>query len=258
MEPRPGDGRRAVELGADASGDSPISLVIVEDHVALRQGVELLLGRWGHVIAGSAADAARGYDLVRSAQPDVAIIDLGLPGETGAELTRRLLAEDPTISVLLYTGIDDHATVNDALDCGARGFALKAGPPQELIGAIRVLSEGGSYMDPRLSPFMLGRATTDSVRELSPREREVLDLLAGGMTGAQAAKRLYLSPETVRTHVRNAMTKLEARTRVHAVALALRQREISFGSAASKEPQGTHGAAACRAAVAPAARSSSI
>lgn len=213
-----------------APGDrsSTISLVIVEDHVALRQGIELLLGRWGHVIAGAAADAAHGLELVRSLRPDVAIVDLGLPDETGADLTRRLLAEDPTAAVLLYTGVQERDKVSDALDCGARGFALKAGPPQELIAAIRVLSEGGSYMDPRLSSHMLGRATTEQIHELSPREREILDLLAQGLTGAQAAQRLFLSPETVRTHVRNAMTKLEARTRVHAVALALREKEIGF------------------------------
>jgi DNA-binding NarL/FixJ family response regulator len=222
------------EVGSRVSAaveSRPIRLVIVEDHVALRQGVELLLGRWGHVITGAAADAAHGYELVRSVRPDVAIVDLGLPGESGAELTRRIVADDPNAAVLLYTGIEEQEKVNQALECGARGFALKAGPPQELIGAIRVLSQGGSYMDPRLSSLMLARATTEGVGELSPREREVLDLLAHGMTGAQAAKRLFLSPETVRTHVRNAMTKLEARTRVHAVALALRQREISLGTA---------------------------
>jgi len=217
-----------VSAGSDSP---PIRLVIVEDHVALRQGVELLLGRWGHVITGAAADAAHGYQLVRAVRPDVAIVDLGLPDESGAELTRRIVADDPTAAVLLYTGIEEQSKVKEALDCGARGFALKAGPPQELIGAIRLLAEGGDYMDPRLSSLMLARATTEGVHELSPREREVLDLLAHGMTGAQAAKRLFLSPETVRTHVRNAMAKLEARTRVHAVALALRQREISLGTA---------------------------
>ena len=238
MTPRTGEGELGDEVAANAAnGSSPIRLVIVEDHVALRQGVELLLGRWGHVITGSAADAAHGYDLVRSKRPDVAIVDLGLPGESGAQLTRRLLADDPTTAVLLYTGIEDQEKVSEALDCGARGFALKAGPPQELIGAIRVLAEGGSYMDPRLSSLVLACATTDRVHELSPREREVLDLLARGLNGAQAAQRLFLSPETVRSHVRNAMTKLEARTRVHAVALALRQQEIDFGDVANSEGQ---------------------
>lgn len=214
----------------------PISVVMVDDHVALRRGTELLLGRWGHVIAGSARNAAEAEALIRKVRADVMVIDLGLPDESGAELTRRLAAEDPSLPVLLYTGIEDGGRINEALDCGARGFALKSGPPEELIGAIRVLAEGGSYMDPRLSSLVLDRSTTAHVHELSPREREILDLLAQGLTGAQAAQRLFLSPETVRTHVRNAMAKLEARTRVHAVALALRQREIP--SAAVGRPHG--------------------
>lgn len=210
------------------TGADPITLVLVEDHVALRQGVELLLGRRGHVIAGATADADEGFQLICSVAPDVAVIDVGLGQESGAALTRRLLERVPELPILLYTGINDQEMISDALDCGARGFALKAGPPSELIEAIRVLKAGGTYMDPRLSSYMLGRSTTESVHELSPREREILDLLAQGHTGAQAAKLLFLSPETVRTHVRNAMAKLEAHTRVHAVALALRQQEISF------------------------------
>lgn len=210
----------------------PISVVMVEDHVALREATGQLLGRWGHVITGSAADAEAGYELILSVRPDVAIIDLGLPGETGAQLTRRLLSAEPELRILLYTGTEDPDRISEALDCGACGFALKAGPSVELIEAIRVLADGGTYMDPRLSPAMLARSTTDRVHALSPREREILALLADGLTGVEAGKRLFLSPETIRTHVRNAMTKLEAHTRVHAVALALREREISTGRSA--------------------------
>lgn len=206
----------------------PISVVLIDDHVALRRGIELLLGRWGHVIAGSARDAAQGYEVVRRIRPDVVVIDLGLPGQDGAELTRRLVADDPDLAVLVYTGLEDGTRLSEALDCGARGFALKSGSPEDLIQAIRTLAEGGSYVDPRLSSVIVERATAEHVHELSPREREVLDLLAQGLTGADAARRLHLSPETVRTHIRNAMVKLQAHTRVHAVALALRQKEISL------------------------------
>ena len=104
----------------------------------------------------------------------------------------------------------------------------KASSPDELTAAIRAVAAGGTYMDHRLSSALLARSTTARVRELSPREREILDLLAQGLTGAQAAKRLCISPETVRTHIRNAMAKLEAETRVHAIALALHQKEICF------------------------------
>lgn len=221
--PHAADRRRATKTTPEL-----VTVVMIDDHVALRRGAELLLGRRGHVIAGSAADATEGHALIRARRPDVAVIDLNLPGENGAQLTKRLLAEDPTLAVLLYTGVDDQQQIDEALECGARGFALKAGSPEDLIAAIRAVAEGGTYMDPRLSSLMLSRTTTDRIHELSSREREILDLLAQGLTGAQAAKRLWLSPETVRTHVRKAMTKLEARTRVHAVALALNRKEITF------------------------------
>jgi DNA-binding NarL/FixJ family response regulator len=222
----------------------PISVVIVDDHVALRRGIELLLGRWGHVIAGSARDAAHAFEVVRRVRPDVVVIDLGLPGQDGADLTRRLLAYDPELAVLLYTGLEDRATLTGALDCGARGFALKSGSPEDLIKAIRALADGGSYVDPRLSAVIVGHEAAEHVHELSPREREMLDLLAQGLTGAEAARRLHLSPETVRTHIRNAMVKLRANTRVHAVALALRQHEISLDaeSTASGGTPPFHGA----------------
>lgn len=207
----------------------PTTLVLVDDHVALRQGVELLLGRRGHVIAGATGDADEALGLICSVRPDVAVIDLGLGHQSGTGLARRVLVHDPELRVLLYTGSDDPELISEALDCGARGLALKGGCPTELIEAIRVVKSGGTYVDPRLSSRGLGSSTPERVHELSPREREVLDLLARGHTGEQAAKVLFLSPETVRTHVRNAMTRLDARTRVHAVTLALHRREIPLG-----------------------------
>lgn len=205
-----------------------ITVVLVEDHVALRKGMELLLSRRGCVIAGVADDALEGYEIIRAKRPDVAVVDLGLPGESGTKLTCQLMEENSEQRVLLYTGIEDFEVISGALDCGARGFIHKAGSPDDLIAAIRTVADGDTYMDSRLSSTLLARSTTEKVHELSPREREILDLLAQGLTGAEAAKQLFISPETVRTHIRNAMTKLEAHTRVHAIALALRQREIDF------------------------------
>jgi DNA-binding NarL/FixJ family response regulator len=208
--------------------DTPESatVVIVEDHVALRRGLELLLRDTDCRVIGTADDAETARTLVERRRPDVAIVDINLPGQSGIELTRALLAENPDLGVLLYTGIDDQDTLSAALDCGARGFALKAGAPEELLTAIRAVASGETYVDKRLRPLLLARLTTERIGVLSPREREVLDLLAQGLTGEEVAARLGLSPETVRTHVRNAMDKLEAHTRVHAVAIALRQGEI--------------------------------
>lgn len=203
-----------------------VTVVIVEDHLALRKGLELLLRDTEFGVIGTADDAEEGQALIERERPAVAIVDIGLPGRSGLELTRRILSTTPDFGVLLYTGIGDQDTLVRALDSGARGFALKAGAPEELLTALRAVVRGESYVDERLRPLLLARFTTERIGVLSPREREVLDLLAQGLNGEEVAERLVLSPETVRTHVRNAMEKLEANTRVHAVAIALRQGEI--------------------------------
>jgi DNA-binding NarL/FixJ family response regulator len=205
---------------------TPLNVVIVDDHLALRRGMELLLRRAGHHVVGTADDAEAGGALILRRRPDVALVDLALPGMSGAELTRTLLRANPDLRIVLYTGAADERQLLDALDAGAAGFALKSGDPQELEDAIRTVAAGGDYIDPRLTP-LLAKGRNGRTKTLSPREREILGLLSKGLSGEEAAKQLYLSPETVRTHVRNAMGKLDAATRAHAVALALKHGEIS-------------------------------
>jgi DNA-binding NarL/FixJ family response regulator len=202
-----------------------LNVVIVDDHVALRRGMELLLRRSGLHVVGTADDAEQAEQLILRRKPDVAVVDLALPGENGAALTRRLLALEPDLRIILYTGSGDEAELLDGLDAGAAGFALKSGDPEELQEAIRIVAEGGEYLDPRLTPLLV-RKGNGKTRVLSPREREILGLLSQGLNGEDAAEKLFLSPETIRTHVRNAMSKLNASTRVHAVALALQRGEI--------------------------------
>lgn len=205
------------------------TVVIVEDHAAVRRGIELLLDGRGCRVVGSTGEPAEAYELVLAAPPDVVIMDIRLPGESGARLASRILRSVPDQGVLLYTGLDDREDLTEALEAGARGFALKAGSPAELLEAVEAVAAGGEYMDPRLAALMLSRSVTDRVRLLSGREREILALLSDGLNGEQIAERLFISSETVRTHVRNAMGKLEAHTRVHAVALALRAHAIGPG-----------------------------
>lgn len=188
--------------------------------------MELLLRRAGHHVVGTADDAEGAEALILRRKPDIALVDLALPGRSGAELTRTLLDSDPELRIVLYTGAADERQLLDALGAGAAGFALKSGDPEELEQAIRTVAAGGDYLDPRLTP-LLSKDTGGRGHTLSPREREILGLLSQGLSGEEAAKRLCLSSETVRTHVRNAMAKLGASTRVHAVALALQSGEIS-------------------------------
>jgi DNA-binding NarL/FixJ family response regulator len=205
----------------------PLRLVLIEDHQALREGLELLLDREGCEVVGTAGTASEGRTLVEELEPDVALVDIRLGEDSGINLTADLVDADPERRVVLYTGSSDVDLLISGLDSGARGYALKEGTPSELTSALTTVAEGGTYVDPRLRPALLSRRATQTQRVLSKREREIMDLLAQGLTGEQVAERLFLSSETVKTHIRNAMTKLEAHTRVHAIAIALREGFIS-------------------------------
>ena len=178
-------------------------------------------------MVGTAGTAGEGRRLVEKLAPDVALVDIRLGEDSGIKLTADLVDADPERRIVLYTGSADVDLLISGLDSGARGYALKDGTPTELKTALRTVAEGGTYVDPRLHPALLSRKATQTQRVLSKREREIMDLLAQGLTGEQVAERLFLSPETIKTHIRNAMSKLEANTRVHAIAIALRDGFIS-------------------------------
>jgi DNA-binding NarL/FixJ family response regulator len=205
----------------------PLRLVLIEDHQALREGLELLLSHHGCDVVGTSGTEADGEALIAREDPDVALVDIRLGDGSGIELTRRLVERDPERRIVLYTGSSDIELLVDGLDSGARGYALKDGAPSELVEALGLVADGGTYVDPRLRPALLSRRATQRLPSLSKREREIMDLLAQGMTGEDVAGHLVLSSETVKTHIRNAMSKLEANTRVHAIAIALREGYIS-------------------------------
>ena len=205
-------------------------LVIVDDHEALREGLVALLKGHGLEVVGAAGNVAAGIDLVVHSEPDVAVIDIRLPDGSGIDLTRELLARRPDLGVVLYTGDADADLLYSGLDSGARGYALKAGSMQELVAAIERIAAGGSYVDPRLDRILLSPRATAQVPQLSPREREIMHLMAEGLTAEAIGYQLGVSVETVRTHVRNVIRKLQARNRVHAIALALERGEIALGA----------------------------
>jgi DNA-binding NarL/FixJ family response regulator len=201
--------------------------VLVEDHEVLREGLGLLLRRRGFDVVAEVSTAPEGAEAIAREKPEVSVIDVALPGESGIELARRLLRADGSLGILMYTGTADRVLLRDALDCGARGFVVKGSPPATFMSAVHAVAAGGSYFDPVVHSMLLSREVTDDLPALSVREREILDLLARGLTGEAAAARLHLSPETVRTHVRNAMTRLGAHTRGQALVLAMQRGEIT-------------------------------
>jgi DNA-binding NarL/FixJ family response regulator len=205
----------------------PIRLVLIEDHPALRKGLALLLAHHNCQVIGVAADAREARAVVAELEPAVAVIDVHLGTDSGIELTRDIVAAHPGCRVVLYTGSEDVALVSLGLEAGATAFALKTSDVLDLVTAIRSAADGRRYVDPRLVDWV---ATTGIhvAPTLSKREREVMDLLVRGLTGEQIAQRLFLSAETVKTHVRNAMGKLDASTRVHAVALGIASGELTL------------------------------
>lgn len=205
-----------------------IKVVVVEDHLMVRKGVELLLRSEDIAVVGVADTVKHAASLIARRRPDVALVDIGLPDGSGMDLTSELAKVAPATRVLLYTGAVDGGIAADAARSGARGIALKASEPADLLEAIRTVAAGGTYFDPRVERIVEAQPLIRPEPVLSPRERQVFSLLANGMSGEQVARDLVLSPETVRTHIRNAMGKLHATTRVHALALALYNDEISL------------------------------
>ena len=204
-----------------------MDVVLIDSHEATRDGLEALLERRGIRTLGSGGTGAEAIELLRESQPDVAVIPARLPDQDGLRLIRRLRREHPDIQVLVYTAVEDVKVLAEALECGARGFVLKLGGTTDLIRALRLVAQGERYVDPAIRALIEAEVGGERLR-LTKREREVFDLLAQGLTGEEIAARLSLSPETVRTHIRNGMEKLDAHTRAGAVAQALKTREIAF------------------------------
>jgi DNA-binding NarL/FixJ family response regulator len=211
----------------EASGSGP-SLVLVEQHEALRDGLAVLLERRGFSVLGCATTAASGEEVISERHPDVAVVGVDLPDERGTELVRRLNGQTNGTKFVIYTGLSDPDLLGAAFRSGARGLVAKPAGLAVLVDALREVWRGGRYFDPRFAKPSNGNGK-GAAKALSDREAEILAMLARGLTGEEIAQRLVLSPETVRTHVRNAMGKLEARTRTEAVVKALEREEIQPG-----------------------------
>jgi DNA-binding NarL/FixJ family response regulator len=163
--------------------------------------------------------------VIAERQPDVAVVGVDLPDERGTELVRRLHSRPPCPKFVIYTGLKDPDLLEAAYRSGARGLVAKPAGLSVLVDALREVWRGGRYFDPSFAKGANGNGDGQG-RTLSSRESQILAMLAEGLTGEQIAQRLVLSPETVRTHIRNAMEKLDARTRTEAVVKAIEMEEI--------------------------------
>jgi DNA-binding NarL/FixJ family response regulator len=209
--------------------DAITRVVIADDQEIVRAGFAALLATQPDLeVAGTAADGAQAVELCREVSPDVALMDVRMPTMDGIEATRRIVGGGGT-RVLMLTTFDLDEYVYDALTAGASGFLLKDAPPHQLFEAVRVVAAGDALLAPSVTRRLIGEfarmrprpaGRPDALRDLTPRETEVLRLVAEGLANAEIAERLVVSEETVKTHVSHILTKLALRDRTQAVVVA--------------------------------------
>lgn len=199
-----------------------VTCLIADDHPAVVDSVTRYLELQEVSVVASARDGDEALARIEQHRPTVALIDIRMPGLSGFDVIARARRSAPETAALVYTGHADVPTLHEALDAGARGLVLKVAPLPELVRAVEIVSSGSVYVDAVLAAGLAMR-TASSTPDLSKREREILRLLSHGLTNEEIGKQIYISPETVRTHVRRAIGKLGAKTRTQAVATALRQ-----------------------------------
>lgn len=209
-----------------------IRVALVDDQTLIRQGVRSLLELTGDItIVAEAADGDEAVTMVHRERPDVVLLDLRMPGKDGVAVLRELRARDALPPTIVLTTFDDDDALLDAVRAGARGYLLKDGTEEDLATHIRALHAGGSPMSPLIARQLLARwqgtqrpsaprmpsAPQSTVEPLSPRETQVLDLIARGFTYSEIAGQLLVSVTTVQTHVRNIYGKLGVHSKTEAV-----------------------------------------
>jgi DNA-binding NarL/FixJ family response regulator len=216
-----------------------IRVLLADDHQLVRTGFRAILESEDDIeVVGEAADGAQAVALAGRLQPDVILMDVEMPGMDGLEATRRVTAHDGP-SVLILTTFDRDDYLFAALQAGASGFLLKNGTPEALTEAVRVLAAGDALLAPAITRRVIETFANPALRqpgaatrlaELTPREHEVLVLMAGGATNAEIAGRLRLGETTVKTHVSRVLMKIGARDRTQAVVLAYELGVVRPGS----------------------------
>jgi DNA-binding NarL/FixJ family response regulator len=210
-----------------------IRILIADDQALVRGGLRMILeAQPDMTVIAEASDGREALTKGRELSPDLVLMDIRMPGVDGLEATRRMLGvSGPTPKVIVLTTFDSDDYVYEAIQAGASGFLLKSAPPEQLADGVRAVMAGDALLAPEITRRLLERfiqrpppgvSTPPELDELTPRELEVLRLLAGGRSNAEIAGALFLSEATIKTHVNHILTKLRLRDRVQAVALAYR------------------------------------
>ena len=218
-----------------------IRILLVDDQALVRAGFRMILDAEPDMeVVGEAGDGREAIDQVRALHPDIVLMDIRMPDLDGLEATRRILESgDDAPKILMLTTFDLDEYVYEALRAGASGFLLKDTPPEQLVSAIEVISQGEALLSPAvtrrvISEFVKGtgpkpQAQFPRLQELTAREHEVLTLIARGLSNAEIAKTLFVSETTVKTHVARILMKLNLRDRVQAVVLAYESGTVQPG-----------------------------
>ena len=216
----------------------PLRVLIADDHPLFRSGLRALLGAVPDTaVVGEATTGEEASGLAAELQPDVVVMDLQMPGISGIDATRRILDTSPHVGVLVVTMFEDDYSVFAAMRAGAKGYVLKDAAEEEMLHAIRAVGKGEAIFSPvvarRVVDFFTGAKSeveravpARAFPELTDREREVLDLIAQGLSNPEIAAHLYLSPKTVRNHISSIFAKLQVADRAQAI---VRAREAGLG-----------------------------
>ena len=207
-----------------------LRILLADDHPILRSGLRTLLEARGMTVIAEASNGHEAIQSVRTLEPDIAILDIGMPGLNGADTARLLAREAPQVKVILLTVHSDDAYVVEALRAGVKGYVLKSQATEDLLEAIEAVLSGAVYLSPALAPVSLERLTTGFTARgqvLTPREREVLQLIAEGHTTKEVGSVLGISAKTAETHRTRIMLKLDVHETAglvrHAVRMGLVQ-----------------------------------
>ena len=213
--------------------DEATRVLIADDHTLFREGMEALLDSVGDIeVVATVEDGRQAIAAAAQLQPDVILMDLQMPEVNGIEATRQIIQTSPHIGVIVVTMFEDDNSVFAAMRAGARGYILKGADQNEMLRAIRSVGRGEALFGPTIATRLMNYFTTpaeasrQAFPELTPREVEILELIAQGLDNPEIARRLSISSKTVRNHVSNIFNKLQVTDRVQA---ALRAREAGMG-----------------------------